>query len=156
MHDLCKPTCKKHLLAPCLEISHSFGLTLLEIAFIIETMIESSKSGKSIGCSVAINNRLETSRHWWNLRPFLCGGLSAVALHVNNAWSQIDSSFLPSSSTHWLPGLQAGRHFSPAVIGCALRAVEEMGNHLPHLAMLWWLPRRPTVQTFVSAAGTRH
>lgn len=36
---------------------------LLEIAFIIETMIESSKSGKSIGCSVAINNRLETSRH---------------------------------------------------------------------------------------------
>lgn len=69
------------------NISHSFHQTLLEIAFITETMIESSKSGKSIGCSVAINNRLETSRHWWNLRPFLCGGLSAVAMHVNNACS---------------------------------------------------------------------
>lgn len=38
-------------------------IRLLEIAFITETMLESSKSGKSIGCSVAINNRLETSRH---------------------------------------------------------------------------------------------
>lgn len=42
---------------------YSSPFALLEIAFIIETMIESSKSGKSIGCSVAINNRLETSRH---------------------------------------------------------------------------------------------
>lgn len=137
MHDLCRATCKKrkkHLLAPCLEISHSFHWTLLEIAFITETMIESSKSGKSIGCSVAINNRLETSRHWWNLRPFLCGGLCAVAMHVNNAWSQID--FLSNPNTYWLPGLQAGRHFSLVVIGCAWRAIEEMGNHLPHLAML--------------------
>ena len=58
-----KDSFKKHPLAPCLEIFPSFALTLLEIAFIIETMIESSKSGKSIGCSVAINNRLETSRH---------------------------------------------------------------------------------------------
>jgi len=89
-----------------LEIFHSFAPTLLEIAFIIETMIESSKSGKSIGCSVAINNRLETSRHWWNPRPFFCGGLSAVAVHVNNAWSQIDSSSLssPSTLTAWLTG----------------------------------------------------
>lgn len=134
--DLCKATCKKHLLAACLEISHSFHQTLLEIAFITETMIESSKSGKSIGCSVAINNRLETSRHWWNLRPFLCGGLSAVAMHVNNAWSQIDSDSPSCPNTHWLPGSQAGRHFPPAVIGCAWRAAEEMGNHLPHLAML--------------------
>lgn len=77
-------------------------------------MIESSKSGKSIGCSVAINNRLETSRHWWNLRPFLCGGLSAVAVHVNNAWSQIDSSSLSSPSTHWQPGLQAGAPLFPS------------------------------------------
>lgn len=105
---------KKYPLAPSLEIFHSFALTLLEIAFIIETMIESSKSGKSIGCSVAINNRLETSRHWWNLRPFLCGGLSAVAVHVNNAWSQIDSSSLSSPSTHWLPGLQAGAPLFPS------------------------------------------
>lgn len=77
-------------------------------------MIESSKSGKSIWCSVAINNRLETSRHWWNLRPFLCGGLSAVAMHVNNAWSQIDSSSLSSPSTHWLPSLQAGAALFPS------------------------------------------
>lgn len=77
-------------------------------------MIESSKSGKSIWCSVAINNRLETSRHWWNLRPFLCGGLSAVAMHVNNAWSQIDSSSLSSPSTHWLPSLKAGAALFPS------------------------------------------
>lgn len=93
---------------------YSSPFALLEIAFIIETMIESSKSGKSIGCSVAINNRLETSRHWWNLRPFLCGGLSAVAVHVNNAWSQIDSSSLSSPSTHWQPGLQAGAPLFPS------------------------------------------
>lgn len=105
---------RKHPLALCLEIFHSFALTLLEIAFIIETMIESSKSGKSIGCSVAINNRLETSRHWWNLRPFFCGGLSAVAGHVNNAWSQIDSSSHASPSSQWLPGLQAGAPLFPS------------------------------------------
>ena len=99
---------KKPPLAPGSEIFHSFAQTLLEIAFIIETMIESSKSGKSIGCSVAINNRLETSRHWWNPRPFLCGGLSAVAVHVNNAWSQIDSCSLSSPSTHRLRGSRAG------------------------------------------------
>lgn len=84
------------------------------MAFNIETMLESSKSGKSIGCSVAINNRLETSRHWWNLRPFLCGGLSAVAVHVNNAWSQIDSSSLSSPSAHWLPSLLAGAPLFPS------------------------------------------
>lgn len=108
---------KKLPLAPCLEIFHSFARTLLELVFIIETMIESSKSGKSIGCSVAINNRLETSRHWWNLRPFLCGGLSAVAVHVNNAWSQIDSGSLARSLALPLAGclaLQAGAPLFPS------------------------------------------
>lgn len=72
---------------------------------------------------------------------------------MNNAWSQIDCGSLSSPSAHWLPGSQAGAPLSsPAVIGCAWRAVEEMGNHLPHLARRRWLPA-PHCCTIVSAAA---
>lgn len=76
--------------------------------------------------TVAINNGSETSQCF--RRPSLCRGLRAVAVRVNNASSQTPGPSPPSS-----PFVLFGPQF-PGRDWLCLRAPEEIGNHLLHLA----------------------
>lgn len=49
-------------------------------------------------------------------------------MHVNNAWSQIDSSSHSSPSTHWLPSLQAGAALFPSSDWLCLEGTEGDGK----------------------------